>query len=68
YGKGNVVKTKSEITMTASIHNFNRGSTKYKSLAEGRIFPSIFRCLNAVYVPIFTDAVKVIRMLTNSSK
>ncbi|MFM6221672.1 MAG: DNA-methyltransferase, partial [Dolichospermum sp.] len=49
YGKGNVVKTKSEITMTADVHNFNRGSTKYKSLAEGRIFPSIFRCLNDHY-------------------
>ncbi|MFM6251653.1 MAG: DNA-methyltransferase, partial [Dolichospermum sp.] len=49
YGKGNVVKTKSEITMTAGIYNFNRGSMAYKSLAEGRIFPSIFRCLNDHY-------------------
>ncbi|MFM6280329.1 MAG: hypothetical protein ACKN9K_18425, partial [Dolichospermum sp.] len=49
YGKGNVVKTKSEITMTAGIYNFNRGSMAYKSLAEGRIFPSIFRGVNDHY-------------------
>ncbi|MFM6549050.1 MAG: DNA-methyltransferase [Microcystis panniformis] len=49
YGKGNVTKTKSEITMSAGIYNFNRGSKAYKSLVEGRIFPSIFRCLNDHY-------------------
>ncbi|MFM6250187.1 MAG: DNA-methyltransferase, partial [Dolichospermum sp.] len=71
YGKGNVVKTKSEITMTADVHNFNRGSTKYKSLAEGRIFPSIFRCVNDHYnyqhptqKPLLLTS-KLIEMLTD---
>ncbi|MFM6726451.1 MAG: DNA-methyltransferase [Dolichospermum sp.] len=35
--------------MSAGIYNFNRGSKAYKSLVEGRIFPSIFRCLNDHY-------------------
>ncbi|MFM6312700.1 MAG: DNA-methyltransferase, partial [Dolichospermum sp.] len=49
YGKGDVLKTKSKISTNASICNFDRGSRTYKSLIEGRIFPSIFRCLNDHY-------------------
>ncbi|MFM6091118.1 MAG: DNA-methyltransferase [Dolichospermum sp.] len=49
YGKGDVLKTKSEISTNASICNFDRGSFTYKALTEGRIFPSIFRCLSDHY-------------------
>ncbi|MFM6199203.1 MAG: hypothetical protein ACKPE1_08670, partial [Dolichospermum sp.] len=49
YGKGDVLKTNSEISTNASICNFDRGSFTYKALTEGRIFPSIFRCLSDHY-------------------
>ncbi|MFM5944258.1 MAG: DNA-methyltransferase [Dolichospermum sp.] len=47
YGKG--CFRKSEVTISGGKYEFNRRSTAYKSLAEGRVFPSIFRCLNDHY-------------------
>ncbi|MFM6725014.1 MAG: DNA-methyltransferase [Dolichospermum sp.] len=37
------------MTISGGKYEFNRRSTAYKSLAEGRIFPSIFRCVNDHY-------------------
>ncbi|MFM6343623.1 MAG: DNA-methyltransferase, partial [Dolichospermum sp.] len=41
--------TKSEVTISGGIYSFNRSSFAYKSLTEGRVFPSIFRCVNDHY-------------------
>ncbi|MFM6312451.1 MAG: DNA-methyltransferase, partial [Dolichospermum sp.] len=37
---------KSEVTISGGKYEFDTGSKAYKSLTEGRIFPSIFRCVN----------------------
>ncbi|MFM6306958.1 MAG: DNA-methyltransferase, partial [Dolichospermum sp.] len=47
YGK--MYLTKSGITISGGIPHPCMESTMYKSLNEGRIFPSIFRCLNDHY-------------------
>ncbi|MFM6347097.1 MAG: DNA-methyltransferase, partial [Dolichospermum sp.] len=49
YGKSERHFRKSKVTVSGSIYDFDRGSLTYKSLIEGRIFPSIFRCLNDHY-------------------
>ncbi|MFM6247527.1 MAG: DNA methyltransferase, partial [Dolichospermum sp.] len=69
YGKG--CFRKSEVTISGGKYEFNRRSTAYKSLAEGRVFPSIFRCLNDHYnyqhptqKPLLLTS-KLIEMLTD---
>ncbi|MFM6670534.1 MAG: DNA-methyltransferase [Dolichospermum sp.] len=47
YSKGYLKK--SGITISEGIYEFHVGSKAYKTLAEGRIFPSIFRCVNEHY-------------------
>ncbi|MFM6249499.1 MAG: DNA-methyltransferase, partial [Dolichospermum sp.] len=47
YGKGRFIK--SEVTISGGIYEFDIGSKMHKSLTEGRIFPSIFRCVNDHY-------------------
>ncbi|MFM6250465.1 MAG: hypothetical protein ACKPEQ_15180, partial [Dolichospermum sp.] len=47
YDKGHFKK--GGITISGGRHDFDVGSMAYKSLAEGRVFPSIFRCLNDHY-------------------
>ncbi|MFM6307294.1 MAG: DNA-methyltransferase, partial [Dolichospermum sp.] len=47
YGK--MYLAKSGITISGSKDVFDRGSSAYKSLAGGRIFPSIFRCVSDRY-------------------
>ncbi|MFM6044791.1 MAG: DNA-methyltransferase, partial [Dolichospermum sp.] len=38
-----------EVTISGGIYEFDIGSKMHKSLTEGRIFPSIFRCVNDHY-------------------
>ncbi|MFM6255810.1 MAG: DNA-methyltransferase, partial [Dolichospermum sp.] len=49
YGKSERHFRKSKVTVSGSIYDFDRGSLTYKSLIEGRVFPSIFRCVNDHY-------------------
>ncbi|MFM6869621.1 MAG: DNA methyltransferase, partial [Dolichospermum sp.] len=70
YNKGHLKK--GGITIQSKC-DFDVGSTTYKSLAEGRVFPSIFRCLNDHYncqhptqKPLLLIS-KLVEMLTDES-